>query len=109
MNTFSIPGIHKNDIEFYTKHTGCVKIKNATQYSAGNYSCSVEIRTNNFKFVGSETIEELVPFSAGNLSSNNATHNYVTDVTDSLKDHLSNIWISIYFPFILIITFIRYM
>ncbi len=30
MKKFSIPGIDENDIEFYTGHTGCVKIKNAT-------------------------------------------------------------------------------
>jgi hypothetical protein len=71
MKKFSIPGIDENDIEFYTGHTGCVKIKNATQYSAGNYSCYVEIRTFDRKFVGSETIGELVSFSAGDLSSNN--------------------------------------
>ncbi len=97
MNKSSILGIDEKDIEFYTKHTGCVKIMNATEYSAGNYSCYVDIRTFNRKPVGSETIEELVPFSAGELSSNNVTQ----------TDDSSNIWISIYFHFIPIITFIK--
>jgi hypothetical protein len=86
MSTSSIQGIHKNDIEFYLEHTGCVKIKNATEYSAGNYSCYVEIRNNERKLIGNKTIEKLVPFSA---------------------DDSSNIWISIYFHFIPIITFIK--